>query len=402
MFDKTLTPDQLFERNAVFNKSGMRPDAQQNLVHLRKFIGQIASGKHPDYQLGSKQSIIAVGIDSLNYGFAKNNLTPDDLYCVSTIFPSTSSCCWIASITGKGPEESGVSGVVFYSEELESMYITHLDKVQQGKEWVAHPESDAKLPIGNWDSVFLDLNAMGYKTVCLDGFFAYKITRWSQGLHRHAQHVVKSSGAWLDILMGCDEMVDSLEKDLKDGIKRFVTGEPVFMWNLFNFDRYIHHRGFTDELGSAVRRMDSMFHEMAQQGHLVIVYADHGQTPHISVHSQGEEWDALHDSPQHRLPFGGAGRVRWSYPVAGHEDRVARELQDLVGENGVVVHRDELHKHGICNIGPRMQSQMGEIITLATGAQFPTADFKNTVIYEHGSITRDEMLVPVAVYRAAV
>jgi hypothetical protein len=69
-------------------------------------------------------------------------------------------------------------------------------------------------------------------------------------------------------------------------------------------------------------------------------------------------------------------------------------MRDLLGEDAIVCHRDELADVGV--VPAHGLPGCGEIVMIATGAAFPVPD--PAYVFEHGSFTRGEMLVPLALW----
>ena len=57
---------------------------------------------------------------------------------------------------------------------------------------------------------------------------------------------------------------------------------------------------------------------------------------------------------------------------------------------------DELADLGFVAAGSVGQRRLGEIVLIATGADFPVPDPE--MAYEHGSMTAEEVLVPMAIW----
>jgi hypothetical protein len=64
-------------------------------------------------------------------------------------------------------------------------------------------------------------------------------------------------------------------------------------------------------------------------------------------------------------------------------------LADLLGENGLVVPRDELTSLGLLDMTDRLRRRIGEIVSIARGPAFPAPGREP---FEHGSFTAQEML----------
>ena len=82
--------------------------------------------------------------------------------------------------------------------------------------------------------------------------------------------------------------------------------------------------------------------------------------------------------------------------------RHADRLSGLLGRqltDAIVVTSDQLAELGYVVTGSVGQRRLGEIILIATGADFPVPDAG--MAYEHGSMTAEEVLIPMAIWSAA-
>ncbi len=100
--------------------------------------------------------------------------------------------------------------------------------------------------------------------------------------------------------------------------------------------------------------------------------------------------------------LGGEARFRHLYCQPGAVDDVVATWRATLGERADVLTRDELVDHGwLGPIDPRVRSRVGDVIVACHGdtAIVSTADFpyENTLIGLHGSLTADEMLIPILV-----
>ncbi len=392
--------EDLVKANIIFDGRGVRPDAVQSVGSIRPFVQAIAAGTHPQVKLGKAESLVLVGLDSIKFDFAKEIFTPSSLSCLTSVFPSTSICAWPSAVTGKSPEDFRSIGPVFYAREIDALYNALDDSYRTTGDFIVDPRVTNKYPMGSNDTMFTDLEGQGFQTVCINGFYAQKISRWSQGTQKDAGRIDISKSDWGQIVMQPDLIVDSIIEDVGNALAARSKGSKSFVWNLVDIDCYIHEHGYTGELKTALTRLNGYFGQLAAEGHTVVAFADHGQVPQkISTYTEG--WNKIHTDDVVRMPSGGAGRVRWSYPREGKEDYLQQQLQSLLGESAMVIRRDELDSLGILRLGDNLKSQIGEIITFALTDDYPLAVHGGGFIYEHGSVTPDEMLVPLMVYQGA-
>lgn len=398
--ERVKTRNELIRDNAIFSGRGVRPDAYQSVSNIRPFIRSIALGTHPQISIGDQKSIVLVGLDSIKHSFAEHIFRPDHMVCMTSVFPSTSIRVWPSALTGYSPETFGSVGPVFYAKEINALYNALDDSYRIDGPFIVDSKVTDKHPIGSKDNLFSDLNAVGFQTVCINGFYACKSSRWSKAMQENAERYVTSKYDWRKITMQPDQIVASIRDDVSDALASRDTNRSSLVWTLTDIDCYVHEHGYSDSLKTALGELDGFLRELSAGGHLVIAFADHGQVPQV-VSSFTEGWDKIHNDENCRRPSGGAGRVRWSYPRQGRERILKEKIEGLLGENAAVIWRDDLEKLGILSLGENLRSQIGEIVVLGLTDDFPLALHGDGFIYEHGSVSKGEMLVPLMIYKAA-
>ena len=340
-FDAGKSQADLYRDNELFSGTCIRPDNIQSVSNIRPFIKSVASHQHKQARMGSAQSIIVLGLDSLKYTFAKATLHPDRMLPLTSVFPSTSVCAWTWALTGQSPEVSKMVSPIFYAKEINDMYITLNDTYGHDGDWRSDEAGVQQFSIRKLDNFFTDLNQLGFETVCINGFYAYKTSRWSQALLKDAGRVEKSKSDWNKIIMSPDKIVESIIEDVTNAINSRDPNKNLFVWSLVDIDSYIHVFGYSDELVKALSVLEEFIQDLASQGHLVISFADHGQTPQ-KYSSLTEDWHKIIGTDYCRYQPAGAGRARWSYPKPGNETFVFERTKEILGDNAAVIHRDEL------------------------------------------------------------
>jgi hypothetical protein len=172
----------------------------------------------------------------------------------------------------------------------------------------------------------------------------------------------------------------------------------AMIWTYLDLDRHVHRHGFDRRAAAAMTALDELARRLRDGGTSVLVFSDHGLARSAPSPATKAAWQAATVERWCRLPPGGAGRVRWLYPHPRHADR----LSSLLGRqltDAIVVTSDQLAEFGYVVAGSVGQRRLGEIILIATGADFPVPDAGTA--YEHGSMTAEEVLVPMAIWSAA-
>jgi hypothetical protein len=130
----------------------------------------------------------------------------------------------------------------------------------------------------------------------------------------------------------------------------------------------------------------------------VLAHSDHGQVRCRPAAELAAAWAGL-DTPQLcELPGGGAGRVRWLYPLPGRAGELAARLAAALGDAAVVLRLADLDRLGLARVTPALRARLGEVVAIAATDRFPVPD--PSLRWEHGSTHPDEMLVPLAAWRA--
>lgn len=396
-FENAKSYEQLISDNTIFSRSCIRPDPIQSISSIRKFIYSIATQKHHQIEIRNAESILLFGLDSIGYRFAKSVFAPDHSLPLTSVFPSTSVCAWTYAFTGYPPEITRMISPIFYCNEIDDMYITLTDTYGRDGHWKNDLEGAEKFPIPHLDNIFSDLNPQEFDTVCINGAYAYSFSRWSNALLYDARKVYKSSSDWNQIALSPEKIVAAIIEDVTVSIRERRNSRKLFTWYLVELDSYVHVHGYSRELELALTRLDSFFRDLSSNGHLVIMFADHGQVPQV-FSPQTEKWHDVIGKEFCRYQPAGAGRTRWCYPRPKFESFVFERSREILGENAIILHRDEIVDAGLMQVGPNMRVQVGEIIALALTEKFPLAVFGEGFTHEHGSVGIDEMLVPLMVW----
>lgn len=194
-----------------------------------------------------------------------------------------------------------------------------------------------------------------------------------------------------------------------DLINRVVTcvrdGTPIVYAYFPDVDRTAHERGFEhDAFGAALATADRIvasIHRRLPPDVALLVTSDHG---HVTT----EESQRVDLRPLNPLVSAMAGSTRFRYlharPGASAELRAA--AADLVGSRAWVLDRTELIATGW--LGPEMHpvvaGRLGDVILAARGTATmvdPTDLRQAELVTMHGSVTPDEVIIPLLTSRGA-
>jgi len=175
------------------------------------------------------------------------------------------------------------------------------------------------------------------------------------------------------------------------------AGEPFVYAYYDGVDKVAHEYGITDgffpaEQLSADRLVGDLLDALPGDAVLVIT-ADHGQV-------QFERWVTMEPVAAHVRAYAGDARLRYVYARAGREGDLLKAATDAFGEVAWVFGRDQLIDEGW--LGPEpppgdVITRIGDVTLAAKGTVAfadPTHPHETRLKAGHGSLSPDEMLVP--------
>jgi len=336
------------------------------------------------------RGLCVLAVDGLSYGVAETALVHARTRPLRSTFPSTSTTAWLTAVTGADPSRHGALGMVYRAPDADC--VTHLIT---GETYAFGPCPPPKNPLLHGGPTLFDRAVAAGGAAFVVGAELERLTgEWAAAL-LHGARVVPSPATELDPdpVAVVERTVREVEAVLADPYE-----VPPLVWAYVNLDDHIHLAGYDDRLHASLRLLDSAASRWADAGWSVLAHADHGQVPVAPKAELLDAWARL-DSPAHcRMPGGGAGRVRWMYPLPDHERELAAALSDALGDHALVLTPDDLAERGLLAATPVVRERIGAVVALATSAAFPVPD--PTVAWEHGSLSDDEMFVPLAAWNA--
>ncbi|SEH01052.1 Type I phosphodiesterase / nucleotide pyrophosphatase [Nonomuraea solani] len=350
---------------------GVAPSREQSLALIPGLLAE-----------GEWESAVVLAFDGLGYDHAAATLAPDRLTALTTTFPSTSVTAWATVLTGATVEEHGLAGVRFRAMEEDRL----VDCFAEGP-----------APGALGETVFERLSARGVRCSVNPGEMATWPAWWRSAVTRGATPLPPFTD-WEKIRYTPEAIVRAVVEEVEAGLARRGPGRSL-VWSWINVDDCVHRSGPSAELDEALRRIGRFARRLAAEGHTVLALSDHGAVPSRCSPALAAGFAAVTGPGLCALPPGGAGRVRWCYPRPGRAAEVAARLAGLLGPDALVVTPDELAGMGLLTMEGTMPRALGEVVCLAVGAGFPVPDPE--VAFEHGSVTAQEMIVPLAAWEAS-
>jgi hypothetical protein len=185
---------------------------------------------------------------------------------------------------------------------------------------------------------------------------------------------------------------------LVEHVRRLVgAGEKLVYAYYDGVDKVAHEYGLVDgffaaELGATDRLVGRLLEALPSTVALVVT-SDHGQ-----VHFG--EWVELGPLAPMVIAYAGDARFRYLHARPGGTEVLAKAAEELCGERAWVFTRDRLVDEGW--LGPEpppgpVSSRIGDVTLAARGSVVfvdPTHPRETRLVAGHGSLTTDEMLVP--------
>ncbi|MGC0807633.1 alkaline phosphatase family protein [Pantoea agglomerans] len=324
-----------------------------------------------------KKSVVLLAVDGVRYADAEKNWrSAHHLQRIASVFPTTSSSCWLSALTGTSVAGHGCVGVVFRPDPTAEMInvFSHADGfILEGEQTLFH-----------------DAAQHGYLPVALTSDMGHLNCGWRQrllsgarmiesALHFHAPH--RANGA-----IEIDALINQLHQD----IARIATlPVPYFAWIFLDPDRYIHRHGYDSAIHEYLQKLDQLAARWAEKGIMMVAHSDHGL---VATEHSPELEHYLHQYLKRKgLTMGGAGRTRWLYvPQQLSTEQIISELSANLPADVEVAKRSDYFP----STEP-LAERVGEILLISRSGLFLA---EPGIKYEHGSLCRDEWEVPFAIW----
>lgn len=364
---------------------------EHNLAAVAAAIRLSFEGAGPA-RLGAARRLVVIAVDGLGYDRAADALHPAALRPLTSEFPTTTIACLMTSVTGQPACDHGFIGVQYLHEDGLRTVNCHdgqltepVSPADEGEPWPARPTATPALP-----TIFDELALRGIAATALPNELSFV----HAGIRERLLHGVARVAEPLPQLADPVRLVQACGDQIRSAAQASPSG---LIWAYLDLDTHHHRNGFDAPLRAAVAELDQLAGRLCEDGSSVLIFSDHGLTPSQPGQETLAFWQETTSERWCRLPPGGAGRARWVYPQPRYEDKVAGRLAAHLGD-AVLASHDDLAAWGLAGAGSVGQRRLGELVLLARGPDFPAADASTG--YEHGSMTADEVLVPMATWSA--
>lgn len=377
LVDAHLDYDELVAATRLPGVSGVRPHAHQSIAAVARVLEDLQG------------EVVVMAFDGLSWAAALAAFSPDALVPLTTVFPSTSISAWLTMVSGRPVHEHRVPGVGFRAAGAAGADRLY-DCFADGD--AGRPPPTGREPPA---PIFADLAGRGVRCAVNPGELATWPAYWRRLFTRGAS-VLDPAADWDRVRDDPRGMADAAIAELDRPIEPGPGG--LLVWSWINADDHVHAHGYTPGLLEALRRIGGLAERLAGRGRTVLACSDHGLVPSRCPPGLSDGWARATGPDRCLLPPGGAGRVRWCYPRPGRAAEVADMLSGLLGTGALVVSPSWLDDAGLLTVDADLARAIGDTVCIAVDAPFPVP--YPDAAFEHGSITPDEMIVPLAVWNA--
>jgi hypothetical protein len=317
------------------------------------------------------RDVVIFAIDGIPYEIAVHNWRHAETVRLRAVFPTTSSTCWLSSLTGLTVPRHGIPGVVFRVADGSLINVF---------------EYNSNLDVPANGNIFSDAARLGYEPCSIMGDFEPYDCSWRTELLRDSRIIrgyrFYTTGSSCPPAAICD----AVRRALKACTEQQNQGRTRLIWCFIDADQHIHRKGYDDELSDFLGNIEKLALELAAGGMLPLAHSDHGlvRTAHNAALEQ-----LIHGIlRQYACSMGGAGRTRWIYAKPEVEEHLAFELRrQLKGQIRVCEADIFFEQNSIA------RTRVGEVLLVADGEEFMTfSDHR----FDHGSLTDTELFVPLS------
>ncbi|RCG32111.1 hypothetical protein DQ384_06240 [Sphaerisporangium album] len=376
---------------------------------------------------------MVLAVDGLSWRAARAGWRDAALECLTSTFPSTSATAWMTAVTGAPLTEHLVVGAAYRSPDDDALadviFGTLLADPHDGPDGPRAPHDHGtgdgpRTPVAAGSSVSPGVLAAMPTVFQAAAPRARPVARareigaigspWASALLAGASRGPRPDPRTLAAEAADPErMVAAVARDVEDVLAAHREDRPLLLWTYVNLDDHVHRHGYDDRAARAVEALERHALSWARRGWTVLAHSDHGQVPCEPDAGLELAWARVDTPELCRLPAGGAGRTRWLYPREGRAAEALERLGEAMDGHALVVPAADLPGLGLAGPpGPgstglpgagltglpaAVGERLGEVVAIATSPRFPLP--VPGMAFEHGALTPDEMLVPLATWR---
>ena len=317
------------------------------------------------------RDVVIFAIDGIPYQCAVRHWRHAETSKMCSAFPTTSSTCWLSSLTGMSVARHGIPGVVFR--------VTDRDLVNVF-------EYGGNLNIPSTGNIFSDAARLGYEPWSIMGDLEAYDCSWRAELLQHSQ-ALSGYRFYTNAKTSCPLAIcGTLRQAINACAKRKPRHRARLIWCFIDADHHIHRKGYDDDLSKFLDNIEGLALDLKHEAVLPVAHSDHGLVRTLHNHDLENLLDGL--LKRCECSIGGAGRTRWIYVKPDSKNEVMAELIRAMPVQMRVCGAEEFFEQGSI-----AKTRVGEVMLIAEGEEFMTfSDHK----FDHGSLTDAELFVPLS------
>jgi hypothetical protein len=218
---------------------------------------RIGSAVEREAQSTSRRHVIVFALDGIACRVAQEAWGHAVIEEMSSVFPTTSSTCWLSSLTGLSVDRHGVPGVVFRTGDDGGDPINVF----------AHSGELGDVVTGN---VFSDAARLGYLPVSLAGDLDDYDCAWREMLLRHSRRVrgprVYAPTHAAEPLASPGELCERIRRSIVGLLDSDGRTSSLFVWCFADVDRHVHRHGYDDHVGEFLRGIERLAIDLVAEG----------------------------------------------------------------------------------------------------------------------------------------
>lgn len=372
------------KKNFSKKLNGFKPDLKSSVTNIANFI---------ESAFDSCDEIVVFAVDAISYEYYYSEIQKVSrshdhrVGVLSSVFPSTTSVVWPSIITGTLPSEHGIYGTSFLHEVFLKNYIWISNTINHKNERRILNEESLRLNLSDKKTLFERLKEKGVISYYLGTHGQGDSNPFRNELIKGSVHI--KPGKQYPKLKHAPQKLISYFIGTNKKILRKKEGKRL-IWNYVDLDDFIHENGYSNLSKSLDWGTLFDFWKRNRKNRLFLLISDHGQ-----ISQEPSVFDVLKTSAEDsnlKYNSGGAGRVIYFYPEIGKENETLDWVKNIVGNNGLVIKKDDLVKLGLVQKKAVGFERIGSIVAIATTREFPSVG--NRYVAEHGSLSSEEMFVP--------
>jgi len=332
--------------------------------------------------------IDAMGMNSLNKILIKNPIfSESDILQASSVFPTTTSSSLASILTGVTPVEHGILGYTLYLKEFGTLVnMIELSSPTVGK--LGANLSSKKILLS--ETIFEKLSKAGVKGCVLT----------SKNIRGSGFSNLINAGASVKSYQSFGDLFEKLKEMLDENGKLF----GFVYWGLLDSIGHklgVNSQAFERELHWLLRMIKEEISKNLKSNTLVLIIGDHGQ---IFTPWQNEIWWSWKDEIASFFDLPPGGEMRMMHIYTRFPKEVVEYIKEKYPSEAFAITKHQAIEMELFGKSPKKENleRIGDVILIARkdySFYFKLTGREESLKSKHGSLSLDELLVPIILIR---